>query len=555
MKKVIIFLCVVLMSLSSFSQTSVNADGTIKNRGNVAIMVTSHTFSFKDGVFKKTLDDATITELKSAFNAIAIQKFDNLGFGIVNRDNEAYENVKTLLEEQKLEDYINGFSVTAKGEGADVLFLSDITMYNEKNVAQIFLSCRIINITNNKGYHYSMKTDPITDNLKMASQIKKMVNQYNDFLTYHILDVYPEQYGIAKSAGKKLYLIGYQPNGRILKNDKFYAFKFGKETLRLSGQKKIDVQVLQKVATASNPEPSGGYCLVKSDKALQPSKDLVLFRNQTEVDVSADKMLLTFFALNYDPNTYEGFIKNRVNNAVYDALTRHPGAVIIEQEHLPELKKERELQKTEDFIDGHVVEQMKAIGAQYMAHLDNFMINGSQVSFQLNMVSIEQNKIIRSVDVITSIDNIENEMYKQFCERFAHPCNISMIDKKNATLLNGWTLPVNSKLIVYATKEIQNQMTGETTYTKVQVCKCTVTEYMGCKSMVRIDEIISEEDYKLLSKYSDAGMLTIMIDGSDIATSTSSESDIDKAIKKQERAERRRAFLEALEKAAMEGAH
>ena len=98
-------------------------------------------------------------------------------------------------------------------------------------------------------------------------------------------------------------------------------------------------------------------------------------------------------------------------------------------------------------------------------------------------------------------------------------------------------------------------MTGEITYSKVQVCKCTVTEYMGCKSMVRIDEIISEEDYKLLSKYSDAGMLTIMIDGSDIATSTSSESDVDKTIKKQERAERRRAFLEALEKAAMEGAH
>lgn len=547
MKRFIFFMCMVFTAIASSAQTAVNADGTIKYRGNVAIIVTSHYFTFENGTFKKSVDDELTTELKSALNAMAMQKFGNSGFGVVNRDNEAYANVKKALEEQKLEDYINGFSVQAKGEGADVLFLSDMTAYTENQVCQIFISCRLINIVNNTGFHYSMKTEPISmsDTDGMRSEIRKMIQQYQDFLYSHILDVYPEQYAIAKADGNKLYLQAYQPNGRILTDDNFYAFKFGQEALKL-GQKNQSVQVLQKLATATDAVAANGYCMVKSDKALQPSNDIVIFRNQSEPKVTAGPMLFTYFALPYKPNTYEGFIKNRVNNAVYDALTRHPGSLIIEQEHLPELKKERELQKTEDFLGGHVVEQMKAVGAQYMLHLDNFTINGSQISFQLDMVSIEQNKVLRTVEVKTSIDNIENEMYKQVCERMAYPCNITMTDKKNATILSGWALPVDSKIIIQVNKQIQNPMNGEVSYTKVQVCRCSVTEYMGCKFTVKVDEIMSEEDFKLLTQYSASGSATIMMDGFGIRTNTNTVSDVEKIVQKKKKAEKRKSFFNKL---------
>lgn len=529
MKKILFILCAMMTSLMSFAQTAINADGTIKYRGNVAIMVTSHSFTFENGQFKKINEDSEISQLKSALNALAMQKFGNSCFGIVNRDNEAYANVRKALEEQKLEDYINGFSVQAKGEGADCLFLSDITMYTENNAAQIFLSCRLLNIANNTGFHYSMKSKafPATSQEGITNEIRSLISQYEKFLYHAIIDVYPEQYAIAKAEGKKLYLQAYQPNGRILATDQFHAFKFGQESLKLA-QGAQPVQVLQRVGTASEATPAGGYCLVKSDKAVTPANDIVLFRELAEPKLTAGPMTMTYFALTYEPNTRLGFIKNRVNNAVYEAMTSHPGAIIIEQEHLPELKKERELQKTEDFIDGHVVEQMKAIGAQYMFHIDNFTNTGNQVSFQLSMISVAENRILRTVDVTSSIDNIENEMYKQICERMAYPCNITPLDKKNLTVLSGWSLPVGGKFIIQANKQMKNPVTGEVSYSKVRVCKCTVTEYMGNKFTAKVSEVLSEDDYKILTQYSQSGAASIMMDGSEIPSYGGTQSSVER---------------------------
>lgn len=535
MKRSILLLCLAVMTIFSYAQTATNADGTIKFRGNVAIMVTSHSFTKDKGEFKQVVDDDVVTELKSAFNALAMQKFGNSCFGIVNRDNEAYANVRKVLEEQKLEDYIDGFSVQAKGEGADCLFLSDITMYLEDNVLQMFISCRMINIQNNMGFHYSMKTDPIDASNKtaVAKQVKDMIGDYETFLYEHIMEVYPEQYGISKADGKKLYLASYQPNGRILESDKFYAFKYSQETLNLGGRT-VPVQVLQKVTEATNATNAGGYCLVKADNVVKPSNDIVLFRNLEEPKVSSP-MAITYFALNYEPNTHEGLIKNRVNNAAYDALTRHPGTVIIEQEHLSDLKKERELQKTEDFIDGHVVEQMKAFGAEYMLHLDNFMIENNLVHFKLNMVSIEQNRILRSVDVSTSIDNIEDEMYKQICERISYPCNVKLINKKSLSVISGWSLPVGTEISVLANKQIENPITKEISYSKIKVCTCSVSEYMGNKFNAVVDKVDSKEDFSIISQYSEAGLLTIQIDPTDIESVVDSKSAVEKKVKNQER--------------------
>ena len=86
------------------------------------------------------------------------------------------------------------------------------------------------------------------------------------------------------------------------------------------------------------------------------------------------------------------------------------------------------------------------------------------------------------------MDNIENEMYKQVCERMAYPCNITKTDKKYITILSGWALPIDSKIIIEVNKQIRNPMSGEISYTKVQVCKCSVTEYMGCKFTVKGSE-------------------------------------------------------------------
>ena len=334
-------------------------------------------------------------------------------------------------------------------------------------------------------------------------------------------------------------------------DDKWYAFRYTQEQLKIRNQS-IPVTVLKKETEAKFDKADGGYCQVKADKALPVSQDIVLFRNQEEPVVTTGYTPITFFALSYNPKTHDGYIKNRVNNAVYDAITRHPGMVLIEQEHLPELKKERELQKTEEFIDGHVVEQMKAIGAQYMLHLDNFVIEGSKVSFQLNMVSVAENRIVRNIDVTTSVDNIENEMYKQVCERLTYPCNVKSIGKKDLAILSGWALKTGEKIEIIANKEIVNPISKEVSYSKVTLCGCIVKEYMGNKFIAEVENIINEDDFKLIEKYSEESALSIKMDGSDIKSDDSEISEVEKANKKQEKKEKRKAFFNKLGNAIKE---
>lgn len=65
---------------------------------------------------------------------------------------------------------------------------------------------------------------------------------------------------------------------------------------------------------------------------------------------------------------------------------------------------------------------MKSIGAMFLLKLEDYQRNGANVSLKVSLISVEQNMILRTVDVVSSIDNIENEMYKQLCDRFAFPC-------------------------------------------------------------------------------------------------------------------------------------
>lgn len=155
MKKQFFFIIAALISVAVKSQTATNSDGSLKYRGNVAIVTTYHAFTFKNGVFKQQINEEDETKMKSAYTAMAMQVLGNSCFGIVNRDNEAYNNVMKHLEEQKLEDYMDGFAVKAKGQGADCLCLIDNTLYTENDFAQIITSIRFINIQSNLGSHYT----------------------------------------------------------------------------------------------------------------------------------------------------------------------------------------------------------------------------------------------------------------------------------------------------------------------------------------------------------------------------------------------------------------
>lgn len=554
MKKKILILALTLLPLISvFSQTMVNSDGTPKYRGNFAIIVTGNSFTFQDGHFEKHLNDELMTTLKTSVRLLTLQQLQDHSFAIVNRDNEANDQVKKIIEENKLEDYLDGFSVQAKNQGADYLAAIDITIYGENNVAlQIEISTRIISIANNFGFHYSYKSDPINPNneAEMTKEAKKMIRDYQESLDQLLSEIFVEQYFIAEAKGKTLFLGAYQPNGKISNDNVFYAFRFKKESLQI-GQQTAEIQVLEPVGIGKSPASAdGGYLQLKSNKTIDNISDIVVIRNVSQpIFHGANQMLVTFFGLPYDTNSYEGFIKKKINNAVFTALTTHVGTQLIEHDHLPEIKKEKELQKSEDFLNGYVVDQMKSIGAQSLLKLEDFRMNGMQVSFKLSLISVALNQIMRSIDVITSIDNIEIEMYKQISERFGFPCRIKMLNKKTIEVASVLTLTDNTDIILELTKAIENPITGEVSYSRAKVCSLSLEEYRGNKSVMRIKEVFNKSDLSNLESLSAQGFVTYCIDASKMPSNISNKSAVQVKAEKAEKRAKRKSLWNSIKSA------
>jgi hypothetical protein len=549
MKKILLSFVVLLITLCSFAQTAVNEDGTIKFRGNVAIFVNSRYYTFNDGKAVKSVDEGITSALETALRAMVMEKFQNMAFGIVNRDDEASRQVEELIEENKLEDYLDGISVRAKNQGADYLYLVDIIVYGENNnAAQIDISTRLLNVENNFGYHSFFRSDaiPLSSEGKMRDEVSKMIKTFSLSLENSLLHNFPEQYYITKIDGKDWYLGAYQPNGMILPTDKFYAFSLKKENVQL-GANAMPLQVLENVAICKEPALSNGHLVVKSNTGISNTSDVVLFRNTPQpLFQGTNQMTLTFFGLNTDNDSYDGLTKDRINNAVFAAITRHPGLQLIEHDHLASLKEERELQKSEDFLDGHVVEQMKAIGARFLIKLEDYFRDGGQVSFKLSLISIEQNMIGRTVDVVTSIDNIEKEVYKQICDRFGFPCVVKKVGKNKYELSSIISLQTGNDCILQLTKPSQNPLTGETSYNRVDVCTLLFEEYMGNKCIVSVDKILSKDDMKNIEDNSNAGMVTFRIDGSKIKTELEMQTEVQRQAEKQEKREKTKGVLRAI---------
>lgn len=535
MKKFSLIIITLFTVFVAYAQTAVNQDGTIKFRGNVAIFVDSKFYTFQNGKAIKSIDDETATLLKTSLRAIAMEKFQNICFGIVNRDNDATRQVEELIKENKLEDYLDGISVKAKNQGADYLYLVEVVIYGENNAAvQLEISTRLMNVENNMGYHSFFRSNALmlNDEVKMRKEVSEIIHNFSLSLEGSLLNLFPEQYFVSQSNGKEWTLGAYQPNGRIMPTDKFYAFDFQKTDLQI-GTTSIPIQVLENVATCQNPSAKNGQLIVKSDRQIPNTSNIVLIRNVAQpVFRGTNQMTMTFFGLDNDNDSFDGMIKGRINNAMFDAITKHPGLQLIEHDHLSSLKKERELQKSEDFIDGHVVEQMKSIGAIYLLKLEDYQRSEANVTMKISIISIEQNKILRMVDVTSSIDNIENELYKQLCERIAYPCVVKKIDKDKFELASIISLQNGNNCILELRKEIQNPVTGEVTYNRIDVCSLNFEKYMGNKFVMSVNKVFSADDMTNIEENSISGMVTIRVDGSNIKSNMSKKTDVQQKAEK-----------------------
>ena len=206
MKKISLIIVALFCAFNSYAQMAVNQDGTVKFRGNVAIFVDSKFYTFQDNKAVRSVDNQTAAVLKTALRALAMEKFQNICFGVVNRDDEATRQVEELLEENKMEDYLDGISVKAKNQGADYLFIVESTIYGESNAAaQIQISTRLIDVESNMGYHdyYRSGAIVLSDEEKMRTEVSKLINTFSTSLENNLMNIFPEQYFIAQSRGKE----------------------------------------------------------------------------------------------------------------------------------------------------------------------------------------------------------------------------------------------------------------------------------------------------------------------------------------------------------------
>lgn len=99
--------------------------------------------------------------------------------------------------------------------------------------------------------------------------------------------------------------------------------------------------------------------------------------------------------------------KNSENQLMTESLTnaflKTKRFDVVDRSKLSALKRERELQKTEDFMDGAVIEQSRSMGAKYLlsSTLADYVNQGDVCRFTLNLtlIDVETGKVVAAESI------------------------------------------------------------------------------------------------------------------------------------------------------------
>ena len=94
-----------------------------------------------------------------------------------------------------------------------------------------------------------------------------------------------------------------------------------------------------------------------------------------------------------------------ITDALTSAFVKTQRFILVDRNKMDALKQEKQLQKTEDFMDGKTIEQSKSMGAQYLisSALNSYQNDGHVCKFNLNLsvIDVASGQIISS-DIIES---------------------------------------------------------------------------------------------------------------------------------------------------------
>lgn len=508
MRKLLVFV-LTLISCVSFAQTATDADGNkVYNGSSIAIFTRITKFSVGgDADIKKVMPGEQEDGLRLALNTMATSAAQNQGIQVVNRDNDTFRKTQQWLDESKSEDYIDGLSVRAKSIGATHLLVQDITFYTYGNayvVLEIMYNVISVqtNVSSRNVRRYRINTIGYKDDIQM------MIAQEKASIRRYFMDAFPGFFVLQSTKGTAATL-GVASAFGVDTPDQVCFYSWENMSLPFRGQP-TNFSKMELVSVGTNPKVVNGFLQVKLNKKLTTTNNLVIKLGDclhSEINTYYH-VPVAFVNLKLSGNPTSDFCKKQVNNAVYNALYDYACINLIESDELSLVKSERELQKSEEFIDGAVIEQFKASGAQYVLNISDFSENKHVVKFKLSVLDVALGTIEKDFLIECHVSNIDKVVKYYVNMIFVTPIAIGECDKKQMKVYP--LLPIASneqeEFSILYNKPITNHMTGETIYNRIEIAKCTLAQWNIQEYVMTITKITSKEDFEEIAKNKATGL-------------------------------------------------
>lgn len=189
-------------------------------------------------------------------------------------------------------------------------------------------------------------------------------------------------------------------------------------------------------------------------------------QSKTLIGIAPFQSTATDESNNYNRNSYNrnnssthNQYATQIQDAVGDVFLQTKRFSLVEREKMNQLASEKNLQKSEDFIDGQVIEQSKSLGAQYVV-LGNISKAGidqkqttvplagtittytSQIAFSIRVVDVSTGEIMASNSFNASakgknsftdaLNIIKPEIEKFIKDNFKIMASVASVEEKNS---------------------------------------------------------------------------------------------------------------------------
>lgn len=515
MRRLLIFLMLGLVFGSAFSANKIKytipttgADGKKIYKGNVAVIVRNKVYSFRN--FKQESYSEITEDINGSTNALYTKLLIDNGFNVVNRDAKVNKTVCDFLKQCKSEDYIKGFTTQAKNIGADFILLIDNIIKTEDGpFCSNSYDYRMISVASNYGNHYHTEYFVYYDN---QANFEKTIHQQRleqqDAFASFLQTISPSIF-VAKGEGRNVSLTPATTVGSIYENKNVYVYDISEAKNTILMNEPFEYRTwteLGKIKTNSI-QIKNGSIMGKSDKEVKSTENTFAFLDNSQPRINCGlkqlnvgtQILVTYKPLEVDNSSYESFVKQDINNKLASSLSSFKNVALIEYELSDEISKERKLQKTEDFLKGYTVEQMKAFGAEYFVYVKNLKIdkdNQREVSFTMDIIDLTTNSIIKSNTVDCNVSQIEPSIRYYLSHSFTHPCTIVSHNEKEISIVTDAAVGSQPKdEIVLDIRESSKDLNGKTLIQKKIIAKCLYKEWKGNEHVLQIDKILYKEGF------------------------------------------------------------